>query len=51
MRSAPWTLKMSDLLILLGPSDSTYDASDIEGYEQNKKEQLLEALENIHKVS
>ena len=41
---------MSDLLILLGPSDGVYDASDVEGYELNKKEQLLEALENIHKV-
>ena len=50
MRSEPWILKMSDLLILLGPSDGIYDAGDVEGYELNKKEQLLEALENIHKV-
>uniref|UniRef100_A0AC34GSG9 Uncharacterized protein n=1 Tax=Panagrolaimus sp. ES5 TaxID=591445 RepID=A0AC34GSG9_9BILA len=50
MRSEPWILKMSDLLVLLGPSDGSFDASDVEGYEQSKKEQLLEALEAHHKT-
>jgi vacuolar protein sorting-associated protein 13D len=50
MKSEPWILKMSDLLVLLGPSDGSFDASDVEGYEQSKKEQLLEALEAHHKV-
>lgn len=50
MRSEPWILKMSDLLILLSPSDGNFDASNVEGYEQSKKEQLLEALESYHKV-
>uniref|UniRef100_A0A7E4V616 Ricin B-type lectin domain-containing protein n=1 Tax=Panagrellus redivivus TaxID=6233 RepID=A0A7E4V616_PANRE len=49
MRSEPWILKMSDFLVLLGPAEGGYDASDIEGYEQTKKEQLLEALETAHK--
>lgn len=51
IRSQPWILKMSDLLILLSPCDGNFDASDVEGYEQSKKEQLLEALETHHKVS
>ena len=32
------------------PSDRSFDASDVEGYEHTKKEQLLEALETHHKV-
>ncbi|KAK0428668.1 hypothetical protein QR680_010939 [Steinernema hermaphroditum] len=49
IRSAPWVVKISDLFVLLSPSDGKYDAEFFERYEQTKKEQLLEELENFHK--
>ncbi|KAK0393450.1 hypothetical protein QR680_000217 [Steinernema hermaphroditum] len=49
MRSAPWVVKISDLLVLLGPSDGKYDVEFVERYEQTKKEQMLDELENFHK--
>lgn len=50
MRSEPWVLRMNDLLILLGPSSSRYDVEFVEQYEQTRKDQALEALEQHHKV-
>lgn len=51
MRSEPWVVKMSDLLVLLEPSDlNNYNFETIEMYEQSKKEQLLDELEKQHKV-
>uniref|UniRef100_A0A1I7VNQ7 Ricin B-type lectin domain-containing protein n=1 Tax=Loa loa TaxID=7209 RepID=A0A1I7VNQ7_LOALO len=50
LRSEPWVIKMSDLLVLLEPSISVrYDVENIEIYEQAKKEQQLEDLEKYHK--
>ncbi|KAI1728822.1 vacuolar protein sorting-associated protein 13D [Ditylenchus destructor] len=49
MRSEPWVLKMSDLLVLLGPSTSKYDVEFVEQYEQSRKDQALCALEQHHK--
>ncbi|VDK63042.1 unnamed protein product [Onchocerca ochengi] len=50
LRSEPWLIKMSDLLILLEPSTSVrYDIENVEIYEQNRKEQQLEDLEKYHK--
>ncbi|TKR63461.1 hypothetical protein L596_027291 [Steinernema carpocapsae] len=49
MRSTPWVLKISDLLILLGPSSSKYDVEFVERYEQTKKEQMLDELEKFHR--
>ncbi|VDN85297.1 unnamed protein product [Brugia pahangi] len=51
LRSEPWVIKMSDLLVLLEPSTSVrYDVENVEIYEQAKKEQQLEDLEKYHKV-
>uniref|UniRef100_A0A0N5AAX4 Ricin B-type lectin domain-containing protein n=1 Tax=Syphacia muris TaxID=451379 RepID=A0A0N5AAX4_9BILA len=50
IRSEPWVLKMSDLLILLEPAQ--YDWHNIENMElmlQTKKDQQLTELENFHK--
>uniref|UniRef100_A0AAF5PWJ8 Ricin B-type lectin domain-containing protein n=2 Tax=Wuchereria bancrofti TaxID=6293 RepID=A0AAF5PWJ8_WUCBA len=50
LRSEPWVIKMSDLLVLLEPSTSVrYDVANVEIYEQAKKEQQLEDLEKYHK--
>uniref|UniRef100_A0A914C821 Vacuolar protein sorting-associated protein 13D n=1 Tax=Acrobeloides nanus TaxID=290746 RepID=A0A914C821_9BILA len=48
IRSEPWVLKMSDILMLLEPSDEL-DLEAVEHYEQSKREQLLEELEKSHK--
>lgn len=51
LRSEPWVIKMSDLLVLLEPCASVrYDVENVEIYEQAKKEQQLEDLEKYHKV-
>lgn len=51
LRSEPWVIKMSDLLVLLEPSSlARYDVENVEIYEQAKKEQQLEDLEKYHKV-
>ncbi|KAL3994358.1 hypothetical protein ACH3XW_21415 [Acanthocheilonema viteae] len=50
LRSEPWVIKMSDLLVLLELSPSVrYDVENVEIYEQAKKEQQLEDLEKYHK--
>uniref|UniRef100_A0A914XD20 Vacuolar protein sorting 13D n=1 Tax=Plectus sambesii TaxID=2011161 RepID=A0A914XD20_9BILA len=49
MRSAPWVVKISDLHVLLEPSENKYDVEFDERYEQGKKQQQLEALEAFHK--
>ncbi|VDN17841.1 unnamed protein product [Gongylonema pulchrum] len=50
LRSEPWVIKMSDLLVLLEPATSVrYDVETVEVYEQNKKEQQLDELERYHK--
>lgn len=50
MRSEPWVLKMSDLLLLLEPAYAgRHDVEAVEVYEQSKKEQQLEELEKYHK--
>ncbi|CAG9534944.1 unnamed protein product [Cercopithifilaria johnstoni] len=50
LRSEPWIIKMSDLLVLLEPLSSVrYDVENVEIYEQAKKEQQLEDLEKYHK--
>lgn len=50
MRSEPWILKMSDVLLLLGPSTSKYDVEFVEQYEQSRMQNALNDLENYHKV-
>lgn len=49
IRSEPWVLKMSDILVLLEPSGE-FDLEAVEHYEQTKREQLLEEIEKNHKV-
>ncbi|CAD5233590.1 unnamed protein product [Bursaphelenchus xylophilus] len=50
IKSEPWVLKMSDLLILLGPnSDPSSNLDLVEESEQSKKEQMYEELEKLHK--
>uniref|UniRef100_A0A915ASC0 Vacuolar protein sorting-associated protein 13D n=5 Tax=Parascaris univalens TaxID=6257 RepID=A0A915ASC0_PARUN len=50
IRSEPWVVKMSDLLVLLEPTHGgKYDVEAVEVYEQSKKEQQLEELEKFHK--
>ncbi|KAI6181931.1 hypothetical protein M3Y98_00882500 [Aphelenchoides besseyi] len=51
IRSEPWVLKMSDLLVLLGPNQSDDNVEAVEKYEQTRKEQQLEELEAVHKRS
>jgi hypothetical protein len=43
-------LKISDLLVLLGPNTATDNVEAVEQYEQTRKEQMLEELERLHKV-
>lgn len=64
IRSEAWTLKMSDLLVVLGPSEWTTATTatsdegvstaqlqqDAEQYERSRRDQMLEALEMHHKV-
>ncbi|VDK48292.1 unnamed protein product [Anisakis simplex] len=50
IRSEPWVIKMSDLLVLVGPiKNAKYDVELVEVYEQSKREQQLEDLEKFHK--
>ena len=53
IRSEPWTLKLSDVLIIVGPlsGEKRYDVEAVEQVEQQKKEQMLEELELRHKTS
>ena len=56
-RSEPWLLKISDLLVVLGPPPTengsahrrNYDVEYVEKYELAKKEAMLEELERFHK--
>lgn len=50
IKSEPWILKISDLLILLGPNTATDSVEVVEKYEQTRKEQMLEELEKLHTV-
>ena len=52
IRSEPWVLKMSDLLVLLGPTSAaaTDGVNAVEEYEQNRRAQMLEELEKLHKA-
>ncbi|VDM43833.1 unnamed protein product [Toxocara canis] len=50
IRSEPWVIKMSDLLVLLEPAPTgKYDVEAVELYEQSKREQQLEELEKFHR--
>ncbi|KAI6238683.1 Ricin B-type lectin domain-containing protein [Aphelenchoides fujianensis] len=49
LRSEPWVLKMSDLLVLLGPRRSGDGGERAAEHEQRRKEQQLEELEAVHK--
>ncbi|EPB70877.1 hypothetical protein ANCCEY_10022 [Ancylostoma ceylanicum] len=53
LRSEPWALKLSDVLIIVGPPtpDRRYDVEAVERVEQQKKEQMLDELEKRHTVS
>uniref|UniRef100_A0AC35TVT4 Ricin B-type lectin domain-containing protein n=1 Tax=Rhabditophanes sp. KR3021 TaxID=114890 RepID=A0AC35TVT4_9BILA len=52
LRSESWIVKLSDVLILLHPSDkSKYDAEYYEQRELSVKERLLEELETIHSTA
>ncbi|NP_001348705.1 Ricin B-type lectin domain-containing protein [Caenorhabditis elegans] len=53
IRSEPWTLKLSDVLIIVGPlsSEKRYDVEAVEQVEQQRKEQMLEELELRHKTA
>ncbi|KAK6738704.1 hypothetical protein RB195_020674 [Necator americanus] len=50
LRSEPWALKLSDVLIIVGPPtpDRRYDVEAVERVEQQKKEQMLDELEKKH---
>ncbi|EYC38921.1 hypothetical protein Y032_0687g1538 [Ancylostoma ceylanicum] len=50
LRSEPWALKLSDVLIIVGPPtpDRRYDVEAVERVEQQKKEQMLDELEKRH---
>lgn len=50
IKSEPWVLKISDLLVLLGPNTAADNVEVVEQYEQTRKEQMLEELEKLHKV-
>lgn len=50
MRSEPWILKMSDVLVLLSPSTSKYDVEFVEQHEQSRRQAMLNDLEQYHKV-
>ncbi|KAI6183493.1 Vacuolar protein sorting-associated protein 13D [Aphelenchoides bicaudatus] len=49
IKSEPWVLKISDLLVLLGPNKATDSVEVVEKYEQTRKEQMLEELEKLQK--
>ncbi|KAI6230488.1 Ricin B-type lectin domain-containing protein [Aphelenchoides fujianensis] len=49
LRSEPWVLKMSDLLVLLGPRRLGDGGERAAEHEQRRKEQQLEELEAVHK--
>uniref|UniRef100_A0A8R1I955 Chorein_N domain-containing protein n=1 Tax=Caenorhabditis japonica TaxID=281687 RepID=A0A8R1I955_CAEJA len=53
IRSEPWTLKLSDVLIIVGPlsGEKRYDVEAVEQVEQQRKEQMLEELELRHKTT
>ncbi|PIC46698.1 hypothetical protein B9Z55_006302 [Caenorhabditis nigoni] len=53
LRSEPWTLKLSDVLIIVGPLsvEKRYDVEAVEQVEQQRKEQMLEELELRHKTA
>ncbi|CAI4229925.1 unnamed protein product [Auanema sp. JU1783] len=53
IRTKPWTLKLSDVLIVLGPLPTSrkYDVEAVEEVEQQRKEQMLLELEQSHKSS
>lgn len=53
IRSEPWTLKLSDVLIIVGPlsGEKRYDVEAVEQVEQQRKEQMLEELELKHKTA
>lgn len=50
IKSEPWVLKISDLLVLLGPNTATDNATVVGEHEQTRKEQMLQELEKLHKV-
>ncbi|VDL75879.1 unnamed protein product [Nippostrongylus brasiliensis] len=52
LRSEPWVLKLSDVLVIVGPPtpDRRYDVEAVERVEQQKKEQMLDELEQRHKA-
>jgi hypothetical protein len=43
-------LKISDLLVLLGPNAAPDNVEVVEKYEQTRKELMLDELEKLHKV-
>lgn len=49
LRSEPWIVKLSDVLILLESSFDCYDEEYLERYEIERKEKLLLELEELHK--
>lgn len=51
IKSEPWVLKISDLLVLLGPNAAPNNVEVVEQYEQTRKELMLDELEKLHKVS
>nr|CDJ94690.1 hypothetical protein, variant [Haemonchus contortus] len=52
LRSEPWALRLSDVLVIVGPPtpDRRYDVEAVERVEQQKKEQMLDELEKRHKA-
>ncbi|CAD6197785.1 unnamed protein product [Caenorhabditis auriculariae] len=53
LRSEPWTLKLCDVLVIVGPpsADKRYDVEAVEQVEQQRKEQMLGDLEQRHKTA
>uniref|UniRef100_A0A0N5BPS6 Ricin B-type lectin domain-containing protein n=1 Tax=Strongyloides papillosus TaxID=174720 RepID=A0A0N5BPS6_STREA len=49
LRSEPWIVKLSDVLILLEPSFNVYEEEYLEKCEMERKEKLLLELEELHK--
>ncbi|VDM63985.1 unnamed protein product [Angiostrongylus costaricensis] len=52
LKSEPWVLKLSEVLVVIGPltPDHRYDVEAVERVEQQKKEQMLDELEERHKA-
>ncbi|KAJ1353259.1 hypothetical protein KIN20_009853 [Parelaphostrongylus tenuis] len=52
LRSEPWVLKVMMFLVVIGPltPDHRYDVEAVERVEQQKKEQMLNELEERHKA-